>query len=67
MGSFHWNQKTFKVKSGGHLELWQVTGLTLADIRLRGIKCPFIRPKCITAVSARTQMVIESSQLICEL
>jgi hypothetical protein len=27
LGPFSWTQRTLKVKSGGHLELWQGTGL----------------------------------------
>ena len=58
---FSWTQRTLKVKSGGHLELWQGTGLHWADIRLWGIKGPSIRPRCIGTVRARTQMLINQS------
>jgi hypothetical protein len=53
---FSWTQRTLKVKSGGHLELQQGTGLSSVDIRLCGTKSPFkglgesglygLKPKC---------------------
>lgn len=55
---FSWTQGTLKVKTGDHLELQQGTGLHWACNRLWGTKGPSIRPRCIRAIGARTQILI---------
>ena len=37
------------------------TGLPWTDIRLRGTKGPYLRPRCIGTVRAQTQMLINQS------
>jgi len=57
---FSWTQTTFTVKSGAIWNFSKERGSTEL-ISLWGTKGPFIRPRCIGTVRARTQMSINQS------